>query len=247
MNTYTPDEVIGFVEASKMLAEGMKGLQGVSFYRGSILKSVDIIEYLVSVLQGQFAASGLDQLQKEKMEGEKEKRELPPTPPIESKAKEGGEKKDPTPSACVRVCEGAGARTCEDVPASEGMSEAEKKARRESRRLNAEADEVFEAFWSKYPSGYKVAKTKCRKKVRIRYRDAKDKAQFVNEFLGGLDNWLGCQRWAEGLICNPETWINQERWLVEVKKSSSAIEEEKRAKKKAEDEEAAATLRKMGL
>jgi len=152
------------------------------FYREAFHKTAEVIAGLCTELSTETELStgnGKNELQKEKMEGEKRKRDIPPRPPIESKGKEEGEKKDPPSSArsaCVCAC-----------------------VREDTR----EADAVFDDFWAKYPTGFKVAKKRCRDKVRSRYRAAKDKAQFVNAFLGGLDRWLACQRWSEGIICNP--------------------------------------------
>jgi len=180
--------------------------------------SLDRIEATLHEILSSVRVLAECELQKEKNEGEKEKRDLPPAPPIESKAKEGEEKKDSLSGACVRV-----------------------------REENREADELFKAFWAKYPTGYKVAKRKCRDKVRSRYRAAKDKAQFVNAFLGGLDNWLGSRRWAEGVICNPETWINQERWLVRPEPVRKSEEEEAHDQKAKADAAANKALKELGL
>jgi len=70
-------------------------MDSLNFYRDSLLKSADVIECLFAVAS--------KQLTKEKIEGEKEKRDIPPTPPIESKGKEGEEKKEPHTNARVRA------------------------------------------------------------------------------------------------------------------------------------------------
>jgi len=192
------------------------------FYREAFHKTAEVIAGLCTELSTETELStgnGKNELQKEKMEGEKRKRDIPPRPPIESKGKEEGEKKDPPSSArsaCVCAC-----------------------VREDTR----EADAVFDDFWAKYPTGFKVAKKRCRDKVRSRYRAAKDKAQFVNAFLGGLDRWLACQRWSEGIICNPETWINQERWLATPEPSSESDTTKAEAARTARNAEAAEILK----
>jgi hypothetical protein len=64
---------------------------------------------------------------------------------------------------------------------------------------------IFENFWSAYPS--KVAKGAAAKSFKKALKSAS-----VNEIMSGLSNYCNSRKVAEGIICNPATWLNQERW-----------------------------------
>jgi hypothetical protein len=63
----------------------------------------------------------------------------------------------------------------------------------------------FENFWSAYPS--KVAKGAAAKSFKKALKSAS-----VDEIMSGLSNYCNSRKVAEGIICNPATWLNQERW-----------------------------------
>lgn len=63
----------------------------------------------------------------------------------------------------------------------------------------------FENFWSAYPS--KVAKGAAAKSFKKALKSAS-----VDEIMSGLSNYCNSRKVAEGIICNPTTWLNQERW-----------------------------------
>ena len=233
--SYTVDEINGFIVWLHNLSNGMKGMDSLNFYRDSLLKSADVIEYLFAVAEG---IKEYNRYPKEKIEGEKEKRDIPPTPPIESKAKEGEEKKGALSNACAREAEEEPAKKEEHV-GNRSLSQA--------RRENREADQIFEDFWVKYPSGRKYDKQKCNEKMRILYRDAEDKAKFINELYEGLERWKKSRDWQEGFVCCPLTWFNQARWCDRPRMSESALADEKQERKAEANARAAEELRRLGL
>lgn len=66
----------------------------------------------------------------------------------------------------------------------------------------------FDEFWQAYPSktGKGAARTAWAKAVR--------KAS-VDTIMAGLAQYRASRKVAEGIICNPATWLNQERWMDE--------------------------------
>ncbi len=65
----------------------------------------------------------------------------------------------------------------------------------------------FVQFWSLYPAPGRNSRKKC---LAIWRRDKlESKADEIN---GGLARWLQSQRWAEGVILNATTWLNDQRW-----------------------------------
>jgi len=235
--TQTCKEARGFAEAMGAMAEGLRGMEGMSYYRQMFAKASEVIAELCDELS---TDDNSNRKTKEKNEGEKEKRDLPPTPPIERKAKEGEEKKGDISIACACAREG-------DEEPAKPEEHVGKRTLSQARRENKEADKVFETFWTSYPSGRKYDKKTCKEKIRIRYRDAEDKAKFVNEFLGGLDRWIHSREWADGFVCCPEVFINQERWMTIPEPSASAKREKAEAMREQSNAESAAALRKLGL
>jgi len=229
------EEARGFAEAMGAMAEGLRGMEAMSYYRQMFAKASEVILNLCDELS---TGDESNPETKEKKEGENEKRELPPTPPIERKAKEGEEKKGDTNNACAREGDEEPAKPEEHVG---------KRSLSQARRENKEADEVFETFWEKYPSGRKYNKKICKEKIRIHYRDADDKAKFINDLLAGLDRWIHSREWVDGFVCCPETFINQERWLTIPEQSAEAKREEAEAMREQSNAESAAALRKLGL
>ena len=75
----------------------------------------------------------------------------------------------------------------------------------------------FESFWSEYPS--KVAKGAAAKS----FKKALKKAS-MGEIMNGLRNYCNSKKVADGIICNPTTWLNQERWL-DVCKEAEQVED----------------------
>jgi len=75
----------------EMTTEGLLGMPGMSCCRQMLVNASEVICELCDELS---TVGATNELQKEKIEGEKEKRDLPPTPPIERKFRENQEKKD---------------------------------------------------------------------------------------------------------------------------------------------------------
>lgn len=63
----------------------------------------------------------------------------------------------------------------------------------------------FESFWSEYPA--KVAKGAAAKS----FKKALKKATF-DKIMSGLKTYCQTKKVITGVICNPTTWLNQERW-----------------------------------
>jgi hypothetical protein len=63
----------------------------------------------------------------------------------------------------------------------------------------------FEQFWSAYPQ--KVGKTKAEEAWRTHTRGVR-----LEDVLAGIERWRGSQKWQEGFIPLPTTWLNQGRW-----------------------------------
>ena len=66
----------------------------------------------------------------------------------------------------------------------------------------------FETFWQAYPQkqGRDKAEESWRKKT---------KGVPIEAILEGIGKWAGSQKWAEGFIPLPATWLNQGRWKDE--------------------------------
>ena len=63
----------------------------------------------------------------------------------------------------------------------------------------------FETFWQAYPQkqGRDKAEESWRKKT---------KGVPIEAILAGITKWAASQKWAEGFIPLPATWLNQGRW-----------------------------------
>lgn len=68
-----------------------------------------------------------------------------------------------------------------------------------------EYPEWFKAFWARAPFEDKMATYKAA------MAHNPDEA-LIAEFNKGLDAWLASERWADGIVCNGQTWFNQFRW-----------------------------------
>lgn len=77
--------------------------------------------------------------------------------------------------------------------------------------------EQFEKFWSKYPS--KKAKKTARNAWRRKKLDSK-----LDEILAGVERQLTTDQWKRGIVPNPSTFINQERWLDEDRNTSETYD-----------------------
>ena len=66
----------------------------------------------------------------------------------------------------------------------------------------------FESFWLIYPS--KVGKGAAFKSFK-----AALKKTSIEEIMNGLSNYKDSKKVADGYVCNPQTWLNQERWSDE--------------------------------
>jgi len=213
-----------FGESMSALAEGMRGMPDKAFYRQTFAQAAKIIEWLLGQLPVESYQQGeLEATHRETKEGEKEKRDISPTPPIESKAKEEAKKE----TTCLLT-----------------------RARGSVLAINREADAVFDAFWSKYPSGHLNNKKECRKKIRAKYKTAYDtgkSAEFVNAFFEGLDRWLKSDRWARGYVVHPTTFINQERWREFPEESIEETYEQKAEAEQKVKDDCDETLKRLGL
>jgi len=63
----------------------------------------------------------------------------------------------------------------------------------------------FEEFWERYPQ--QEGKGKAEESWGKHTRGVQ-----LEEILAGLEKWQGSQKWADGFITLPATWINQKRW-----------------------------------
>ena len=99
-----------------------------------------------------------------------------------------------------------------DLPFSEASEKVETVAEKTSKSAYSSD---FESFWSKYPA--KVAKGAAAKAFKKALKSAS-----VDEIMNGLANYCNSRKVAEGIICNPSTWLNQERWNDECEESESS-------------------------
>lgn len=84
-----------------------------------------------------------------------------------------------------------------------------------------DADEMFNSFWTSYPScSRKVNKKVCEAKFRKILGDDSDEAiSTFNKIMAGLDKWKRSKDWEKDggqYICAPLVWLNQERWDAEL-------------------------------
>jgi hypothetical protein len=77
--------------------------------------------------------------------------------------------------------------------------------RRHTKSAPPADDPTFEAFWQAYPS--KVAKGGARKA----YQAAREKAS-ADAIIAGARRYVDSDTVLRGFVCNPATWLNQERW-----------------------------------
>lgn len=87
----------------------------------------------------------------------------------------------------------------------------------------ADADRMFNAFWSAYPSACprKTEKKKCREKFINHLKKSKDAVQLFNQIMEGLAEWTQCDTWIRDggqYIMAPVRWINNECWNDHPKK-----------------------------
>jgi hypothetical protein len=90
-----------------------------------------------------------------------------------------------------------------------------------TRTKSASADARFDEFWSVYPN--KVARKVCLAKWKTRELDAQADAIIENV----KARIAGDGKWLEGFVPNPETFLNQERWLdpVQGRRSAASADE----------------------
>lgn len=72
-------------------------------------------------------------------------------------------------------------------------------------KINISSD--FEGFWQPYPK--KVGKKAAEKKFTS---IAQSPSFDLEAIMKGLERYLKCKQVLEGFICNPATWLNEERW-----------------------------------
>lgn len=83
-------------------------------------------------------------------------------------------------------------------------AEEEKKEKELTPNKSAYSDS-FENFWEAYPS--KVAKSKSADS----FKKALKKAS-ADQIMNGLKVYCKTRKVLDGIVCNPTTWLNQERW-----------------------------------
>lgn len=85
-------------------------------------------------------------------------------------------------------------------------------------RLSAnDAQTMFDAFWSEYPSSCprKVDKKKCREKFITILKKSKDAVQMFNQIMNGLQVWKDSDMWQKDggqFIKAPAVWLNNANW-----------------------------------
>jgi len=90
----------------------------------------------------------------------------------------------------------------------------------------------FERFWSAWPVGHKVGRGRSEQ----RWMALKPKgAALLAAILDGLERWKQSDRWereAGRFICNPATWLSEQRWkddpVKAEKEGESWLEQERR-------------------
>lgn len=83
---------------------------------------------------------------------------------------------------------------------------AEEKIKEKEQTPNKSAYSLtFENFWEAYPS--KVAKGAAEKSFKKALKSAS-----VDEIMNGLKTYCQTKKVTNGVVCNPTTWLNQERW-----------------------------------
>ena len=103
-------------------------------------------------------------------------------------------------------------KSFDDLPFSDTSKKVEPVAEKTSKTAYSSD---FESFWSKYPA--KVAKALAAKSFKKALKSAS-----VDEIMSGLANYCNSRKVAEGIICNPSTWLNQERWNDECEEAESS-------------------------
>lgn len=98
-------------------------------------------------------------------------------------------------------------------------------SRNVGRLTAADADRMFNAFWSAYPSACprKTEKKKCREKLINHLKRSKDAVQLFNQIMEGLAEWMQCDTWTKDggqFIMAPARWINNECWNDHPKKGT---------------------------
>ena len=68
--------------------------------------------------------------------------------------------------------------------------------------------EHFERTWADYPAGHKQDKPGTFKV----YQAVKPDAEVQQAMTDGLQQWLLCQRWQEGVIVDMKRWVKERRW-----------------------------------
>lgn len=76
----------------------------------------------------------------------------------------------------------------------------------------------FESFWSSYPA--KVGKGVAFKSFKKAIKKAS-----IDEIMNGLDDYVNSKKVADGFICNPATWLNQERWSDECEPATPMVDD----------------------
>ena len=100
--------------------------------------------------------------------------------------------------------------TCDNIDNSDGSG-----ASAGGRRLTADIDQSFEAFWKSYPGPRKVDKKKCRAKFERILSESKSPDEELSAIMSGLEAWKKCSTWNNdggAFIRAPIVWLNNENW-----------------------------------
>ncbi len=100
--------------------------------------------------------------------------------------------------------------TCDDINNSDGGG-----ISAGGRRLIANIDQSFEAFWKSYPGPRKVDKKKCRAKFERILADSRSPDEELSSIMSGLEAWKKCSTWNKdggAYIRAPIVWLNNENW-----------------------------------
>jgi len=87
------------------------------------------------------------------------------------------------------------------------------KPRKKRGELSVEQAERFARFWACWPSGHKAGTGKAMEA----WNKHKPSEALTVTICAAVEKQKGSRRWVDDVIPNPATWLNQKRWLDELK------------------------------
>ena len=78
-------------------------------------------------------------------------------------------------------------------------------------------EQTFQLFWDAWPAGYKAGKGNALKS----WLKLKPSQSLIQTILLAIEQQKKSERWHEGTIPNPATWLNQGRWDDELKPAAA--------------------------